>query len=146
MEYSKEESQYYITEEDVLNYSAITSNQIKELAQEYSSSASLLRDIARSVYTFMYSHYRGVRSLEHKRKMEYIIYNGERKKQMQSALRGAQIEWLKGMIFSGMDLYMYTPEGKPYAPESVQQKLREGGLIIKGEITYIHPDLLDGDF
>lgn len=131
-----ENNEYYIEKDDVLNNSEFTEI---DLTQTYGANLEYhLRNASSKVYSIMYSAFGGRDKTRQYRALRYMINNDEIK---QRGIREAIIEYIRGALYSGMDLNAYTKSGATYSDEVVNI-LKRYGLWIKAQIDYLDEDLV----
>lgn len=139
-----ENNEYYIERDDLLNYSEFTETDLTEVYGE--KLEFHLKVASRKVYSIMYSAYGGKERERQYAVMRYMINNDETK---QLGIREAIIEYIRGAMYSGMDLQDYLPsnsieeriKNQAVYPPIVKEILREKGLWIKAQIVYLDEDI-----
>lgn len=131
-----ENNEYYIELDDVINNSEFDETELKETygeAIEYH-----LKNASSKVYSIIYSAYGGRDRMKQYSAMRYMINNDEEK---QRGLRNAIIEYVRGAVYSGMDLKAYTSTDATHSQEVINI-LDKYGLWIKSEIMTLDGELL----
>ncbi len=139
-----ENNEYYIERDDLLNYSEFTET---DLTDVYGGALDFhLKVASRKVYSIMYSIYGGKERERQYKAMRYMINNDETK---QLGIREAIIEYIRGTMYSGMDMKDYLPSSSIEErqanlveyPPLVRNILQEKGLWIKAQIVYLDEDI-----
>lgn len=128
-------SEYQIEKDDVLNNSEFMETDLTEVygeKLEYS-----LINASNKVYSIMYSAFPGIDKERQIAAIQYMINNDEVK---QRGIREAIIEYLRGALYSGMDLNLYLASGASYSTELVNI-LKRYGLWIVAKIDYRDEDI-----
>lgn len=129
--------QYLLTEDDVLNNSEFTSAELTEVfgeKLEYN-----LQNISRKTYRVMYNAYRGI---HRERQVAWLDWYIQQEETRQNAMRDASIEYLRGAMYSGMDMKSYLGNEQSYS-NGVIDILKENGLWILATVQYVDEDIAD---
>lgn len=130
-----ENNEYYIELDDVINNSEFSE---KELTDVYGEAIDFhLKNASSKVYSIMYGVFGGRDKERQYKAIRYMINNDEIK---QRGIREATIEYMRGALYSGMDLNAYTSTGATYSVEVVNI-LKRYGLWIKATIEYQDEDI-----
>jgi hypothetical protein len=117
----KDNNEYYIEVDDVLNNSEFTDTELTDTFGE--KIVEHLKNISAKTYRVLYSAYSGWNIEQQKLELQYIINNSYTKKQV---MLEAMVEYIRGAVYSGLDLQVYLGK-KGYSAEVVDI-LRQGGL------------------
>ena len=121
----------YITLDDVLNETSFTSKDIQDKLGENFEDV-IERELSRGVYRYLHAQYRGFDNKEHTRILNALIFNNGN---YQEALKLAMVEFVKGAVYSGMDLNAYSHDTLKTMPDNVMWELKNGGLLdLSGEL------------
>jgi len=127
--------QYIITEDEILNNSEITADELVEIYGERLEFNLILA--SRKAYNIMYSAYRGVNKDRQRLVLNYMIAEDTA---LQTAMMEATIEYMRGAMYTGMDLNEYVGQ-KPSYSKSVIDILKQNELWIVAQIDYRDSDI-----
>lgn len=150
MYFNSKTHELYITLDDVINQTSLTSKDIQDKLGDNFEKV-IERDLSRDVYRYLYSLYRGFDAASHIRTLNALVFNN---RSYQKALQLAMVEHVKGAVYSGMDLNSYgtditvTPSGKVIntqkdMTDNVLIELKNGGLYDLASNHYIDDKLLE---
>lgn len=130
----------YITLDDVLNETSLTSKDVQDkLGANFED--VIERELSRGVYRYLHGQYRGFDNKEHTRILNALIFNNGN---YQEALKWAMIEYVKGAVYSGMDLNAYSHDTLKTLPDTVMWELKNGGLLdLTGDLVIDDDTLQD---
>jgi len=128
--------QYIITKDEVIDNSEFTEADLTEVYGE--AIEFYLINASKKTYNILYSAYRGVNKGRQRLALQYIINNDSDK---QVTIREAIIEYIRGAMYSGMDLKEYL-DVKPNFSHSVIDILKQDDLWIVAEYYYQDEDIL----
>lgn len=121
----------YITLDDVLNETSFSSKDLQDKLGDRFEDV-IERELSRGVYRFLHAQYRGFDNKEHVRILNALIFNNGN---YQEALKLAMVEYVKGAVYSGMDLNAYSHDTLKSLPDNVMWELKNGGLLdLTGDI------------
>lgn len=121
---------YIIEEVDILDNSEITLEDLQDLYNN--NIASNLFVASNKVYNIMYSAYRGLLRTRQVIALNYMI---KQSTDLQNGMRDAIIEYIRGAVYSGIDLKQYESNENHYSKD-VMNILRQNGLWILSTIEY----------
>lgn len=128
-------NQYYATGQEIINRTLYEEEDLKDVfGDRYDVE---IQNLSQEVYDIMLSAYRGIDKPRQLKALEYMIKEDIEK---QKALLNAIIELVKGAITSGLDYQKYVT-GEYVYPQSVINKLKNGGLWIISKIDYRDSDI-----
>ena len=125
---------YRIDIDDVLNNSEFTQTDLTNIFKEQVEAN--LKVISQRVNQIMFNAYRG---LNKKRQIDFIKWWVEQETSRQNALRDAMIEYLRGVIYSGLDMNNY--DGGMTHSETVIDIMRDGDIWFPQTIEYEDDDI-----
>jgi hypothetical protein len=126
---------YIMGIDDVINNSEITE---VDLTRIYGDNVeSHLANASKKVYQIYHNSYRG---LNQQRQVAFMDWWIEQDTTRQNIIRDAVIEYIRGALYSGIDLNIYISDKKAYS-EHVIQTLRDGGLWFPQTINYEDEDI-----
>jgi len=128
-------NQYLLEVDDVLNNSEFTQDDLNEVFGEQLKYN--LENISRKTYRVMYGVYRGLYKERQKAYLDWYIQQDETR---QNAMRDASIEYLRGAMYSGMDMQVYLGTTKAYS-STVCEILNESELLVYATIQYQDEDI-----
>lgn len=138
MYFKAKTQELYITLDDVLNETSLTSKDIQDkLGANFED--VIERELSRGVYRYLHAQYRGFDNKEHVRILNALIFNNGN---YQEALKLAMVEYVKGAVYSGMDLNAYSHDTLKDLPDNVMWELKNGGLLDLSGDLLIDPELL----
>lgn len=121
----------FITLDDVLNETSFSSKDLQDKLGDRFEDV-IERELSRGVYRFLHAQYRGFDNKEHVRILNALIFNNGN---YQEALKLAMVEYVKGAVYSGMDLNAYSHDTLKSLPDNVMWELKNGGLLdLTGDI------------
>ena len=123
----KDNGEYYIEIDDVINNSEFTEDDLVGILGE--NIEQVLKTLSARTYRVMYSAYNGWEQEQQKKELQYIINNNVSKL---DTMTDAIIEYIRGAMYSGLDMQVYLGN-KGYSNE-VKDILYSGGLWIIAEI------------
>lgn len=124
------DNEYQIEKDDVLNNSEFSES---ELVDTYGEKLEYYLKVAsQRVYSIMYSAYGGVGKERQYEILRYMINNDEKK---QIGLREAIIEYIRGAVYTGMDLNQYTKNGGASYSDEVIAILKRYRLYVKATLV-----------
>ena len=123
----KDNGEYYVTIDDVINNSEFTEEDLTSILGE--NIDKVLENLSARTYRVMYSAYNGWEQEQQKKELQYIINNNVSK---QDTICDAIIEYIRGAVYSGLDLQVY--QGNKGYSQEVKDILYSGGLWIIAEI------------
>ena len=124
VKYDLIKEEYYITINAMTNMTEYTEDEIKRVFKNADKSLVIL---SQAVYRLIWNAYMGIDKyihIEFMKKKIYLNQHGERE-----AIINAIVEMAKGAIESGMDLNVYTDNGKSKYPETVYDYLDQANLL-----------------
>jgi len=131
----QENNEYLITKDEVIDNSEFSDN---ELVEVYGEAIDFyLKTASSKTYSIMYSAFIGINK---ERQYAAIRYMLEQDTTKVTGLRDAIIEYIRGAMYSGMDLNLYLGSGATYSPELVNI-LKKHGLWIVAKIDYADEDI-----
>jgi hypothetical protein len=131
----QDNGQYTITLDEILNNSEITEVDLTELYDDKLDYHLL--NASNKVYNVLYSAAPGFYRKNNRLAINYLIQNDTDK---QAAIREAIIEFIRGALYSGMDLREYTEQTKHYS-DSIMHILKENDLWVVSKIEYQDEDI-----
>ena len=130
MKKSEWNQQYYAEPSEIASNSEITTAEMQdELGENYDR--EIRYRIFPRIYRYMFDAYKGGRSKHHHTAIKYMIDQSEEK---QRYLLEAGIEFIRAIVYTGMDSQDYTNKGGVAVPHTVELILREAGLYITSDI------------
>lgn len=140
-----ENNEYYIERDDILNNSEFTETELTEVFGE--KLEFNLKLASRKVYLIMNSMYGGKEKERQYAILRYMINNDETK---QRGIMGAIIEYVRGSMYTGMDMQDYLPsssieermKNQAVYPPMVKDILLQYIPLIKVQIIYNDEDIL----
>jgi hypothetical protein len=123
----KDNNEYYIEVNDILNNSEFTEPELTDVFGEKIDEH--LKNISAKTYRVLYSAYSGWNIDQQKLELQEIINGSDTKKQV---MLEAIVEYVRGAVYSGLDLQVYL--GKKGYSQEVIDILRQGGLWYVAEI------------
>ena len=129
------DGKYIVDKDDVINNSEITEEDLAEVYGERINDN--LENASKKVYSIMYS---AAPSFYRKRNADYIDYMIQNDTDMQQAIMDAVIEYVRGALFSGMDLRAYENDKESHSPYVIDI-LKENDLWIRAQIQYEDSDI-----
>jgi hypothetical protein len=127
--------EYQITKDEVIDNSEFSET---ELTDVYGGALDFhLKDASSKTYSIMYSAFPGINKERQNIAIRYMIGEDEKK---QNGLREAIIEYIRGAMYSGMDLNLYLANGMAYSSEIINI-LKRNGLWIVAMIEYTDEDI-----
>lgn len=128
-------TEYQITKDEVINNSEFSDS---ELVEVYGEAIDFyLKNASSKVYSIMYSAFRGIDKERQYAAVRYILNNDVNKI---AGLRDAIIEYIRGAMYSGMDLNLYLQTGASHSVEVVNI-LKKHGLWIVAKIEYTDEEI-----
>jgi len=136
---------YLIEVDDILNNSELT---ITDLNDTFGEQLEYwLKNLSQKTYRVMYSAYRGIHRERQRVWLDWFIQQSISR---QEALRDAIIEYVRGSVYSGMDMQDYLPSNsieerkanKGIYPPHVREILKENGLWILATVQYLDEELV----
>jgi hypothetical protein len=128
-------TEYQITKDEVINNSEFSDS---ELVEVYGEAIDFyLKNASSKVYSIMYSAFRGIDKERQYAAIRYILNNDEDKI---AGLRDAIIEYIRGAMYSGMDLNLYLQTGASHSVEVINI-LKKHGLWIVAKIEYTDEEI-----
>ena len=131
----QDNGQYLISEDEVVANSEITHQDLFDLYGEQLDQH--LKNACAKVYNIMF---KASPNVYRKRNSDYLKWYIQQSTSRQNAMRDAIIEYIRGALYSGMDLREYTDQ-KPSYSTTVIDILSENGLYIRAEIQYRDEDI-----
>lgn len=139
-----ENDKYLLELDDVLNNSEFVTTDLTDVFGE--KVKYYLKSFSMKTYSIMYSAYRGIHRERQKAWLNWFIQQDETR---QDAMRDAAIEYIRGAIYSGMDMQDYLPsssveertKNEMVYPPMVRDILKENGLWILATIQYLDEDI-----
>lgn len=129
-------NEYQITKDEVLDNSEFSDS---ELVDVYGESLEFqLKNASSKVYSIMYSAFRGI---DKERQYAALRYMLEQDSTKVDGLRDAIIEYIRGTMYTGMDLNMYLQSGVSHSQEVINI-LKKHGLWIVAKIDYRDEDIV----
>ena len=120
-------TEYQITKDEVLDNSEFSDNELVEVYGE--ALEFYLKNASSKVYSIMYSAFRGIDKERQYAAIRYMLAQDSTKV---DGLRDAIIEYVRGAVYSGMDMKIYMNE-KGYSADVIDI-LRNGDLWYVGKI------------
>lgn len=127
--------QYWFDKDDIINNSEITETDLTDLYGEQLERSIELAN--RRVYQILYS---ASPNVHRERNIPAINYMIQQDTDLQDVMQEAVIEYVRGALYSGMDLREYVSGDKIYS-RSMIDLFKQSGLWIVGEIQYIDSDI-----
>ena len=128
-------TEYQITKDEVINNSEFLESDLTDVYGE--AIDFYLKNASSKVYSIMYSAFRGIDKERQYAALRYILNNDEDKI---AGLRDAIIEYIRGAMYSGMDLNLYLQTGASHSKEVVNI-LKKHGLWIVAKIEYTDEEI-----
>ena len=125
---------YRVEIDDVLNNSEFTQTDLTNIFKEQVEAN--LKVISQRVNQIMFNAYRG---LNKKRQIDFIKWWVQQETYRQNALRDAMIEYLRGVIYGGLDMNNY--DGGMTHSETVIDIMRDGDIWFPQTIEYEDDDI-----
>jgi hypothetical protein len=139
MVFNAKTQELFITIDDVLNETSLSSKDVQDKLGEQFERV-IERELSRDVYRYLHGVYRGFDNKEHTRILNALIFNNGN---YQEGLKWAMIEHVKGAVYSGLDLNKYSAESMKALPDTVMWELKNGGLMDLTGNLEIDPELLN---
>ena len=129
---------YLLETDDVLNNSEFDQTDLDDLFGEQVE--YFLKSLSQKTYRVMYNAYKGVYPERQRIYIDWYIQNQSK----QDEIRDAEIEYLRGAIYSGMDMRIYVNDKKAHS-EEVISILKESGLWFASFVNYCDDDVVMED-
>ena len=135
---------YLLEIDDVLNNSELTQTDLDDVFGE--KVEYWLKSCSQKTYSIMYSAYRGIHRDRQRLWLNWFIQQADDRKDV---MRDAAIEYVRGAVYSGMDMQDYLPSSSieervsnaAEYPPMLKNILRENGLWILATIEYLDEDI-----
>ena len=128
---------YVITIDDVVKNSELTDVELTEVFGD--KVKFFLQSLSEKTYRVMYGAYRGIHRERQRAWMNWFIQQSEDR---QVGIREAIIEYIRGAIYSGMDMQVYVGDKKAHS-EEVINILKENGLWVLSTVEYLDEELVE---
>lgn len=138
------QNEYVLDVNDIIQNSEIEEEDLLEVfGNQYKF---ILAQAAQKTYLAMYSAYRGIHRDRQRKALQWMVINNDGNKEV---MLRAQIEYVRSMLITGMDLQNYLQENsieermrnEVKHPKTVLEILRSGGLLFPSEVEYIDSEL-----
>lgn len=136
---------YLLEINDVINNSEFNEEDLKEVFGE--KIEYYLKNFSEKTYSIAYNAYRGIHRERQRIWLNWFIQQTDDR---QNAMRDAQIEYVRGAVYSGMDLQDYLPSSsieerttnKASYPPMLRNILYDNGLWVLSTIQYRDEELV----
>lgn len=137
--------QYLLEVDDVLNNSEFSDVELTDVFGE--KTEFYLKSFSKKTYSIMYGAYRGIHRDRQRKWLNWFI---QQDATLIDVMRDAAIEYVRGAVYSGMDMQDYLPSGsieerlanEAEYPPMLRDILKENGLWILSTVHYLDEELV----